>query len=191
MNHKAPLYWTHSDYLICNHGPLNRSKSKHQPGISKSVATQWHSDPFFLAHGLTPMAPPLAIALDGFYLAGIDQSLHNPSKSSQALRKYNLAGSTRLKWNQKSLSEEVQSHFRPGSRWAASEWKVGSSTSTHLIPPTVTARDCWWVSDDRIHYVKRYGPSSETVGCLQIFYGRKASVSWNYSAKMLWKINVF
>ena len=67
LNHKAPLYWTHSDHLICNHGPLNRSQSKHRPGISKSVATQWHSDHFFLAHGLTPLAPPLAIALDGFY----------------------------------------------------------------------------------------------------------------------------
>ncbi len=58
--------------------PLNRSKSQHWSGISKSLATQWHNDIILLPYGLTPLAPPLPIAWDCIKSAGIDRPLHKP-----------------------------------------------------------------------------------------------------------------
>ena len=130
--------------------PPNQGWSKHQPGISKSAATQWHCDNCFCPYWLTPPAPQLPIALDGIFSAGIDRSLHKPPNDRKHCSNYRLAGSsrrrsTRLKWNQKSLSEELQYPLLPGPKWTASNWKVGSSISTQLIPPAVTAHGCWWL----------------------------------------------
>ncbi len=129
--------------------PPNRGKSKDWPGILKSVATQWHCDNLFCPYGLTPLAPPLPIAWDGIFSAGIDRSLHKPPNDCKHCSNYRLAGSSRSKWNQKSLSEELQSPLLPGPRWTASDWKCALQITPNWFrqPWLLTAADdCAWPS---------------------------------------------